>query len=173
MITTEASAVAQTSSSLTGSDNEDEAEDEQDTPKRLGRTRRQNVFNTGKAKALPKWAKKGAIKCVLCYSNPLSQFSLRRVERSLLGDSDSESENNKPSHDKTPSKKRHAGGSGVGTPSGRNGKRARTRSRSRSLTPPPDLTLAEKMRAHMAIQFVSRHQFRLAQTDEWGPFWRI
>ena len=78
--------------------------------------------------------------------------SSRTVERSLLVDSESESENNKPMHDShTPSRKRHGGS---GTPMGKHGKRARTRSRSRSLTPPPDLTLVERMRAQKAIQFV-------------------
>lgn len=78
--------------------------------------------------------------------------SSRTMERSLLVDSESESENNKPMHDgNTPSRKRHGGSS---TPMSKHGKRARTRSRSRSLTPPPDLTLLERMRAQKAIQFV-------------------
>lgn len=67
----EAAAMAQISST-TGSDDEDEVEVEETPKLRLGRNRAQNVFNTGKVKTLPKWAKKGAIKYVLLYSSCLS-----------------------------------------------------------------------------------------------------
>ena len=54
-----AAATAQ-SFSPTGSEEED---DDEDTPKQeFRKNRKQNMFNTGKAKVLPKWAKKGAIK---------------------------------------------------------------------------------------------------------------
>jgi hypothetical protein len=60
---TGAAAVAQTLAP-TGSEDEDE-EAEEDTPKQeFRKNRKQNGFNMGKAKVLPKWAKKGGIKCV-------------------------------------------------------------------------------------------------------------
>jgi len=72
------------------------------------------------------------------------------LHRSLLQDSDSDRENNS-SNSGTPSRKRRRGGkdSTNDTPSGPN-----KRSRSRSLTPPPQLTESERLRARLAIQHV-------------------
>ncbi|KIJ54898.1 hypothetical protein M422DRAFT_240986 [Sphaerobolus stellatus SS14] len=113
-------------------DSDDETgSEEEETPK--ANRNGTKLFEKGKQHAPPKWAKKGGIQNLL---------------KTMEDDEDRDDDSNSG----TPTKRRRGRESTNDTPT------KRARSRSKSLTPPPELTDAEKLRTKLAIQQVLRNE---------------